>query len=61
MADVSFVRLLTSLERGTTKGLTAILSGSMRVLTRVTGRGKHRAWRKQGEAEQQRRQRDLRP
>jgi hypothetical protein len=61
MADVSFVRVLTSLERGATNALTAVLGVSMRVLTRVTGRGKHRDWRKQGEEEQQRRQRDLRP
>ncbi len=61
MADVSFVRLLTSLERNTTNGLAAVLRGAMVVLTRLTGRGRHRDWRKQGEAEQERRQRDLRP
>lgn len=61
MAAVSFVRILSSLERGATNSLTALLRVSMRVLTRVTGRGRYRDWRKKGEAEQQRRQRDLRP
>lgn len=61
MADVSFVRILTSLERGATRALTSVLGVSMRALTRVTGRGKYREWRKQGAAEQERRQRDLRP
>jgi hypothetical protein len=33
----------------------------MWLLTRLTGRGRHRSWRRRGEEEQQRRQQNIRP
>lgn len=54
---MSLVRGLTSLERTATNLAARLLELSMRVLTRVLGRGKHRAWRKRAQAEVLRRTR----
>jgi hypothetical protein len=61
MLRVSFMRTLTSVERTLTNASAAVLRGSMSVLTRLTGRGKHREWRKEAEAELERRQQEPRP
>jgi hypothetical protein len=60
MPRVSFVRTVSSIERWVTNALAAALRTSMAVLTRITGRGKHRAWRKRAEEELKRRQQKLR-
>jgi hypothetical protein len=61
MRRVSLMNILTSVERTVTNASAAVLRGSMTVLTRLTGRGKHREWRKEAEAELERKQRNLRP
>ena len=61
MRRVSLMRTLTSVERTLTNASAAVLRGSMALLTRLTGRGKHREWRKEAEAEVERKQREPRP
>jgi hypothetical protein len=60
MRHVSFVRTVSSVERWLTNFLGSVLRTSMAVLTRLTGRGKHRPWRKRAEAELKRRREKLR-
>jgi hypothetical protein len=60
MRRVSFVRALTSVERTATNAAAAVLRTSMSILTRVTGRGKHRPWRKRAADEVRRRQQNVR-
>lgn len=60
MRRVSVVRAVTTFERFVTNVLAAVLRSSMALLTRLTGRGKHRPWRKRAEEELRRRQKSLR-
>jgi hypothetical protein len=60
MARVSIVRVLTSLERHATNGLAAVLRAVVQILTRLTGRGRYRGWRRQAEEEKRRRRQGLR-
>jgi hypothetical protein len=52
---MSLVRVVTTLERMSTNAAAALLRAAMRVLTRLLGRGKHRAWRKQARDQLRRR------
>jgi hypothetical protein len=61
MPTVTVVRVATLLERYATNVLAAVLRTAMWLLTRLTGRGRHRSWRRRGEEEQQRRQQNIRP
>ena len=57
---MSLVRILTSVERVSTNAAAGLLRTSMRILTRLLGRGRHRAWRKQAQENLRRRGHDLR-
>jgi hypothetical protein len=60
MRRMAVVRALTSVERTLTNAAAAVLRASMAVLTRLTGRGKHRPWRRRAEEQLRSRRKSLR-